>query len=190
MRVPSVRSLACLLLLVPALLLAACCCPSPCGDPCAPCCPRPCCPAACCPTPCCPRVDWSKVKAGAAEKTLFERLGGLATITAAVDDFLPRLTGDAVVTGNAQVKERLAKADAAALRQHLIDQICAAAGGPCTYKGRGMKESHTGLKITEAEWAAGAAHFAATLDKFQVPAKERGELLAIVGATKSEIVGH
>jgi hemoglobin len=169
------------LLLLPVLALAACCCPSPCADPC----------RLCCPQPCCPRVDWAKVKpAQPAKATLYERLGGLDVITAAVDDFLPRLTGDAVVMGNAAVKERLAKADAKALRQHLIDQICCAAGGPCTYKGRGMRESHAGLNITEAEWAAGAAHFAATLDKFAVPAAERAELLEIVGATKGEIVGH
>lgn len=179
MRRASMRSLAALLLL-PLLVLAACCCPSPC-DPCRP--------KTCCPKPCCPKVDWKKVEPAKAEKTLFERLGGLDAITAVVDDFLPRLTGDALVMANTNVKDRLAKADAKALRQHLIDQVCAAAGGPCTYKGRGMRESHVGLKITEAEWAAGAAHLVASLDKFKVGAKEKDELLAIVGSLKGEIVG-
>ncbi|MGZ8459872.1 MAG: globin domain-containing protein [Candidatus Deferrimicrobiaceae bacterium] len=30
--------------------------------------------------------------------------------------------------------------------------VCQATGGPCQYHGRGMKESHAHLNITEREW--------------------------------------
>jgi hemoglobin len=166
------------LLLPLALALAACCCPSPC-DPCRP----------CCPTRCCPTVDWSKVQTSNAEATLYERLGGLAAIEALVDDFLPQAAADPVIMANTQVKERLAKADLSTVRQHLVDQLCAATGGPCTYKGRSMVASHTGLGITEAEWTASQAQFSAAMTRRKIGEKEQAELLALLESTKGEIVG-
>jgi hemoglobin len=44
----------------------------------------------------------------------------------------------------------------------LVDQVCGATGGRCTYKGKDMKTAHTGMKITDA---------------------------ALVGGTKGDIVG-
>ncbi|HEX5011628.1 MAG TPA: hypothetical protein VFY71_14640 [Planctomycetota bacterium] len=51
-----------------------------------------------------------------------------------------------------------------------------------------MRESHEGLMISEAEWAAMAKDFQATLDKFKVPAAEPKELFEIVGTLKQDIV--
>ena len=51
-----------------------------------------------------------------------------------------------------------------------------------------MADSHVNLKITDAEWTAFCKDFQDTLDKFSVPAKEQGELFAIVQSTKSDIV--
>lgn len=74
------------------------------------------------------------------------------------------------------------------IRQHIVDQFCAGAGGPCIYTGRDMKTSHQGLGITEAQWDAAAKHLVATLDKFKVTAKEKDELLAFVTSLKKDIV--
>jgi hemoglobin len=51
-----------------------------------------------------------------------------------------------------------------------------------------MKDSHAHLNITEKEWQAMVVDFKATLDKYKVPAKEQGELIAIVESTKKDIV--
>jgi hemoglobin len=51
-----------------------------------------------------------------------------------------------------------------------------------------MKTAHKGLGITEDQWNASVRHFTASLEKFNVPAKEKGELLGIVGSLKSDIV--
>jgi len=51
-----------------------------------------------------------------------------------------------------------------------------------------MKTTHAGLGITEAEWDAAAKHLAASLDKFKVPEKEKGEVLAFVTTLKKDIV--
>jgi hemoglobin len=51
-----------------------------------------------------------------------------------------------------------------------------------------MKESHTHLKITPAEWDTFAGHFKAVLDRFKVPDREQQDLFAIVGTTRGDIV--
>ena len=158
-----------------------------------------CCPRSC--DPCCGRVDGSRVtpsgRAGpdpapfpAAPKPLFERLGGIPAITAATDDFLPRLFANPTVMGNAVVRERLMKADAAAVRQRLIDQLCNLTGGPCAYTGKDMRTAHTGLGITAAEWDAALTEFGTALDHVKVPPRERGELVAIIQAMRTDIVGR
>jgi hemoglobin len=120
-----------------------------------------------------------------AKKSLYQRLGGYDAIAAVVDDFVGRLVTDKqferfFVGHSNDSKKRI--------RQHIVDQFCAGAGGPCVYTGRSMKDSHTGLGITEAEWDASARHLVATLDKFKVPEAEQKELLAFVTTLKADIV--
>lgn len=35
------------------------------------------------------------------------------------------------------------------IRQHIVDFICKAAGGPCYYTGRDMKTAHAGSGVTK-----------------------------------------
>ena len=51
-----------------------------------------------------------------------------------------------------------------------------------------MKTVHTGLDITSAQWDAAATHLVASLDKFKVPEKEKGEVVAFVTTLKKDIV--
>lgn len=82
----------------------------------------------------------------------------------------------------------LSKDSLGKLRQHVVEQICFATGGPCVYIGRDMKTSHAGLGITEAEWNSTVKHLVGSLDKFKVGEKEKGELLAAVSTLKKDIV--
>ena len=74
------------------------------------------------------------------------------------------------------------------LKYHVTAQVCQATGGPCQYHGRGMKESHAHLNITESEWERMVTIFKEVLAKHSVPEQETQELLDIVGSTKSDIV--
>ena len=76
------------------------------------------------------------------------------------------------------------------IRQHIVDFLCQATGGPCAYHGQEMKTAHTGLGITEQDWQASVNDLNATLDKFKVPAQEKSEVLAAVSGTKGDIVGR
>lgn len=115
-------------------------------------------------------------------QTLYERLGGIDAITAVVEDFRDRVAADD------RINLKFQRTDLARLRKMLIDQVCEATGGPCQYNGRGMKEAHAGMKVTNGEFSALVEDLVATLNRFKVPGAEQNELLAILGPLKSEIV--
>ena len=85
------------------------------------------------------------------EATLYERLGGKSAIQAVVNDFIDRVGADPRIT-NEKVKARLGAIHIPALKVHVTNQVCAAAGGPCEYTGRDMISTHAGLEITNAEF--------------------------------------
>jgi len=122
---------------------------------------------------------------GEAQKSLYARLGGYDAVAAVVDDFVGRLIADKqferFFAGHSNDSKKR-------IRQHIVDQFCAAAGGPCAYTGRTMRASHEGLGISEAEWDAAAKHLVAALDKFKVGEREKKELLDFVTAQKADIV--
>jgi hemoglobin len=119
------------------------------------------------------------------EKSLYQRLGGYDAIAAVTDDFIGRLAADKslgkFLAGHSQ--DSLMK-----IRQLVVDQLCAATGGPCVYIGRDMKTAHKGMGITKADWDTAVKHLVATLDKFKVPEKEKGEVLAAIGSMEKDIV--
>lgn len=123
--------------------------------------------------------------AAAQQRTLYQRLGGFDAIAAVVDDFIPRLATD---PGLAKFFAGHATDSKMRIRQLVVEQLCAAAGGPCVYTGRDLRTSHAGLGITEADWNRSVEHLVASLDKFRVPAPEKNELLAAVSGMKKDIV--
>jgi hemoglobin len=120
--------------------------------------------------------------------SLYDRLGGLAPISVVVSDFIDALIPDSVLNANPAIDAARKRVPAPYLKYHVTAMVCQAAGGPCQYHGRGMKESHVHLNITEQEWARMVTLFEGVLAKHQVPAKETQELLEIVDSTKADIV--
>jgi hemoglobin len=118
-------------------------------------------------------------------ETLYKRLGGYDAIAAVSDDFIGRLAVDKQL---ARFLVGLSVDSQKKLRQHVVNQLCEATGGPCIYTGRAMKAAHTGLGITETDWQMTVQHLIATLEKFKVPEREKGELLAIASSLKADIV--
>ncbi|HSS19855.1 MAG TPA: group 1 truncated hemoglobin [Pyrinomonadaceae bacterium] len=118
-------------------------------------------------------------------KSLYQRVGGYDVLANIVDDFIGRLISDkqfekffAGFSNDSKKK----------IRQHLLDQLCAATGGPCVYMGRDMKTTHGGLGITENDWDVAVKHLTASFDKAKVKKKEKDELLALVSSLKKDIV--
>jgi hemoglobin len=116
------------------------------------------------------------------EKSLYDRLGGKAAITAVVDQFVSNVAADT------RVNAMFANVDIPHFKQCLVDQICEATGGPCKYTCRSMKDAHAGLGCTTGNFNAIVEDLVASLNKFKVGKKEQDELLAILGPLQKDIV--
>lgn len=118
-------------------------------------------------------------------QTLYARLGGYDAIAAVASDLVSRLQADPQLgrfwqhRGTDGIRREL---------QLLIDFLCAATGGPLLYTGRDMLTTHRGMRIIESDWNIFLGHAQKTLDKFQVPATEQGEVVTFVLGLKGEIV--
>jgi hemoglobin len=127
----------------------------------------------------------------AGRRTLYERLGGEPAIRAVVDDLVARLAADPkvnVTRKGTQKEWKPTPENVAKLKKDFVDFIGMATGGPQKYTGKSMKEVHTGMQITPAEFEAAAADLKATLNKLKVPAPEQAELMRIVGSTAPDII--
>jgi hemoglobin len=120
--------------------------------------------------------------ATAQDASLYQRLGGYKAIVAVVDDFVGNVAADR------GINRFFASSNIPRLKQNLVDQICAAAGGNCIYSGRDMKSAHAGMGIRSRDFNALVGDLTKTLRKFKVPAKEQGQLLAVLGPMKKDIV--
>ena len=118
------------------------------------------------------------------QKSLYDRLGGQPAIVAVVDDFVGNVAADARINGF------FGRTDIPHLKRLLVEQICAGTGGPCTYTGRTMQATHKGMNITDAQFGALVEDLQKTLNKFKVPDKDQGDLLAVLGPMKPQIVGQ
>jgi hemoglobin len=115
-------------------------------------------------------------------RSLYDRLGGKAAVVAVIDDFVGRVAADSRING------KFARTDVPRLKAMLVEQVCAATGGPGPYTGRGMRETHDGMGVTAGEFDALVADLVATLDQFNVPTTEQQELLGILGPLRGDIV--
>jgi hemoglobin len=133
------------------------------------------------------------------EPSLYERLGGAFAIAAVIEHF-----SDAVVRNQIAGRE----SENPQLREWSTNDperlpglkfmrtlwVCDIAGGPQKYAatkpGRtplGLEEAHRGLKISPAEFDAVAGELARSLDHFNVPEREKQEVLAAFAGHKGEV---
>ena len=117
--------------------------------------------------------------------SLYKRLGGYDALAAVTDDFITRLATDKTLgrffvgaSDNSKMR----------IRQLVLDQLCAATGGPCVYIGRDMKTAHKGLGITEEDWNIAVKHLVATLTRFKVPENLQKEVATAISGLKADIV--
>ena len=122
-------------------------------------------------------------------KSLFTRLGGKKAITAVVEEFVNNCAGDSRINkffaDTAKDPKRLAK-----FKKNLVNQICQASGGPCKYTGKDMKTAHKGMGVSGDDFGALVEDLVKALDKFNVGATEKNELLGALGPMKGDIVGQ
>ncbi len=119
---------------------------------------------------------------------LYERLGGVYAIATVVDDFIDRVMANPNLNKNPLVDEAHHKVPPAGFKYLVTEMVCWATGGPQSYTGKSMADSHQHLKITEEEWLSFEQDFQNCLDHFNVPQQEQSELFTILRSTKNDIV--
>jgi hemoglobin len=134
-----------------------------------------------------------------AEKSLYERLGGVFAIAAVVDHFSDAVVKNPIVgktSKNPALREWHTKNldRLPGLKFMRTLWVCAVAGGPFKYTptrpGKtevGLEEAHRDLRISPEEFDEVAAELARTLDFVKVPQREQAEVLAAFAAHKTEV---
>jgi hemoglobin len=133
------------------------------------------------------------------EPTLYDRIGGAFAIAAVVDHFSDAVVQNPIVgqkSQNPQLREwhtnNLGRLPGLKFMRTLW--VCDISGGPQQYAATkpgstplGLEEAHRELKISPDEFDEVAAELARTLDAFNVPQQEKGEVLAAFAAHKDEV---
>jgi len=119
------------------------------------------------------------------DKSLYERLGGYDAIATAAAALMVRIKADDKLR---RFYDHRGADGIAREEQLLVDYLCASSGGPMVYTGRDMKTVHIGMRLDEEDWKRAIVHLTATLEAFEVPEQEKGELLSFHEVLKPEIV--
>ena len=127
------------------------------------------------------------LQAAEAGTTLYERLGGKPAIQAVASGLVDSILADSRV--NKWFTHAAASpANAAVYKAKLSQFLCQSTQGPCKYTGMDMSTAHKGRKITTAAFDAVVEDLVKVLDDLKVPAKEKAEVLAMLGPLKTVIV--
>ena len=133
------------------------------------------------------------------EPTLYDRLGGAFAIAAVIDHFSDAVVRNRIAgqeSENPQLREwstnELGRLPGLKFMRTLW--VCDISGGPQQYAASkpgstplGLEEAHRELKISPAEFDEVAAELGRSLDHFNVPEQEKGEVLAAFAAHKDEV---
>ncbi len=123
----------------------------------------------------------------AVTKTLFDRLGGTAGITAIVDDVIAaHMNNPAISARFLPFKTQPEKL--AVIRQHTIDFFSAGSGGSAMYAGRNMPATHKGMNINPTEYMYVVDDILKVLDKHKVDDESKKDVLAILWSLKDMII--
>src|SRR5262249_19892816 len=75
-------------------------------------------------------------------------------------------------------------------KSNIADFLCENTGGPCSYVGRTMKESHKGLALTKEDFDACNAALDKALDSSKVAAPDKAEVMKLGQSLMPDIVGR
>ncbi|MGE5562353.1 MAG: group I truncated hemoglobin [Bacillota bacterium] len=134
-----------------------------------------------------------------ADKSLYERLGGIFAIAAVVDYFSDEVVKDPVAgagSSNPALREwhtkQLGRLPGLKFMRTLW--VANISGGPFQYTptrpgstNLGLENAHENLRISPKEFDAVAGVLSRTLDHFSVPAREKAEVLGAFAAHKNEV---
>jgi hemoglobin len=116
------------------------------------------------------------------ESTVYDAIGGEAALTAVVDDFYERVTGDA------RLAPFFAGVNMNRLKGRQVEFFTAALGGPHVYDGPSMKEAHAGRGISRADFDTVAYHLTSALVAAGVPGDLVSQIIEAIAPLADDIV--
>ena len=120
--------------------------------------------------------------------TLWDRLGSERNVVKVVDDFVGLAVADPKVDFLRGGKYKPTAVQVETLKEKLVDLVSAVSGGPRKYNGKGMKEVHAGMAITDAQFDALAGHLITALKKNGAKQDDIDAVVKAVGDTRKDIV--
>lgn len=114
--------------------------------------------------------------------SLYERLGGSEAIAAAIDAFYQRVLDDP------RVSHYFDGIDLAGLKRHQQRFFEFGTGGPAEYDVARIETMHTPYDIDDDAYEVFVGHFDDTLRAFDLPEKERNELMDAVNSFRDAVV--
>ena len=140
-----------------------------------------------------------------AEPSLYDRLGQTDGITKIVDNLIANIGAETATANTLMLRTHKPMLDAVngingaaptdptrllRLRNHVIDQLGEATGGPVTYTGLSMLVAHKGMNITVNEFSVWRNQLEASLTTNKLSAQDKAALLAIIDKMQGDVVGH
>jgi hemoglobin len=125
------------------------------------------------------------------EPSLYERLGGIFPIAAVVDRFSDQIITNPKLNVNPALKawnETEAPTRLAGLKFMRTLWIAAVAGGPFDYTGLPLDEAHQEFHLTAEEFSEVGAEIVRALDYYQVPEREKQELVQAYSQSMADVV--
>lgn len=118
------------------------------------------------------------------QTSLFDRIGGVAAVDAAVDIFYRKVLKDGRISHFFDTVDME--------RQHQKQKafLTYAFGGPNYYSGRDMRAGHAHMKLTEEHFNAVVENLATTLQELKVPAELIAEVAKIAESTKNDVLNR
>ena len=116
------------------------------------------------------------------DDSLYRDLGEQAGITHIVEGMLLNIAADP------RIVRHFENIDIVRLRDKLVEQICVEAGGPCTYTGDSMEESHKGQNLTPSDFNALVENLQDAMSAQGVPMPAQNRLLARLAPMRAQVI--
>lgn len=114
---------------------------------------------------------------------LYQQLGERSGIADIVEDMLYGVVDDP------RINQHFKGVDLGELHGLLTDQFCELSGGPCTYEGRDMRESHAEMDISAGDFNALVESLIVAMEKNDVPTGAQNRLLALLAPMYRDVRG-
>ena len=118
------------------------------------------------------------------QKSLFERIGGMPAVNAAVDIFYQKVITDPIVG------HFFAQIDMERQAGKLKGFLAYAFGAPMNYDGKSMRQAHAHMQLQEAHFNAVAGHLVDTLHELNVSQDLVDEVVVVAMSVKDEVLNR